>query len=233
MMNSVSRKTRLVIFDNDGVLMDSEALIKDALVQVYNEMGAPVTVPWTYANIQGRRLTDCLTVAEAQFGVKLDPEAFRSRYEVVLEETFRGKLQPTPHAREMLAKLRAAGIQACVATSGSLAETAMKFQMTGFDAEFGPTSIFSGEQVPHGKPAPDLMLFAAKNMGFKPQHCTVVEDSPFGIQSGHAAGMATIGYTGGRHYRRIEHEKLDLSPFYASGAQVVIEDHRVLLSILP
>lgn len=224
-------KTKLVIFDNDGVLVDSEPLIKIAQIEAFASQGANITAEWSYVNLHGLRAADVIKAVENHTGVKVDSVACLARFKQVFDELIDSQLQPTPGIALELEKLRGMGVPMAVATSGPLEETYHKLKATGLDDYFGREAIFSGEQVPNGKPAPDLFLFAAKNMGFESVDCTVVEDAPFGILGAKAAGMHAIGYMGGGHVRFTH--GLNAEALYKAGADIVVESHDALLTVMP
>lgn len=226
----LSAMMKLVIFDNDGVLVDSEALVKKALIQALATQGAYVTAEWAYKNLQGLRASDVIKVVETHTGVPINAKPCLEVFYAMFSELIDRHLKPTEHIKEALARLAERRIPVCVATSGTLAETYHKLAVTKLESYFPRPHIFSGEQVARGKPAPDLFLLAAKNMGFAPADCVVVEDAPFGVQGAKAAGMKAVGYTGTTGAGLSAD---DLAVRLAQGgAEAVISSHTHLLETL-
>jgi HAD superfamily hydrolase (TIGR01509 family) len=183
----------LVIFDCDGVLVDSEPISNGVLAEMLTEQGLATTLGEAKAAFQGLLLRDVLTVAEEQLGRSL-PEDWLQEYERRRALAFDAGLKPVPGAAELIEALGGAGLQICVASQGRLEKTRRSLALTGLDAYFGECTRFSAYQVPRGKPHPDLFLFAAARMGFAPEVCTVVEDTPSGAAAARSAGMQVFGY---------------------------------------
>ena len=189
-----------VIFDCDGVLVDSEAISNRVLAGLLTEHGLPMTPARSVETFMGRSWKTVLGWAEEQ-GSSL-PEGFRRRYLDAMFAVFEAELQPVPG---VVAALDAITLPNCVASSASIEKMRVTLGLTGlWDRFTQPTSsagtregrIFSATEVAHGKPAPDLFLHAASSMGWEPADCAVVEDSPAGVQAGLAAGMTVFGYAG-------------------------------------
>ncbi|MFI5711758.1 HAD family hydrolase [Kribbella sp. NPDC051620] len=181
----------LVIFDNDGVLVDSERLANGILAELLTEAGLPYTFEETVRDFMGGSMVSMRTKAEAKLGSPL-PADLEDRYH---ERLFAGfdRLQPIPGVREVLDQLDAEGIRYCLASSGTHRRIRTALTTVGFWDRF-EGRIFSSEDVAHGKPAPDLFLHAAATMGVKPADCVVVEDSPLGVAAANAAGMKVFGF---------------------------------------
>ncbi|MFO1112361.1 MAG: HAD-IA family hydrolase [Rhodospirillales bacterium] len=184
----------LVIFDCDGVLVDTEGLSARVLSAALNAIGFPLTPLDCLARYTGISSRSMIRLIEAEWGRPLPPD-FLDRLRAADAAAFRAELQPMPGARELLAGL---GRRRCVASSGRVVKMQLTLGLTGL-LPFLEPNLFSAEMVAHGKPAPDLFLFAAQKMGFAPADCVVVEDSRAGVQAGAAAGMRVIGFTGGSH----------------------------------
>lgn len=181
----------LVIFDNDGVLVDSERLANGILSELLTEAGLPYTLEETVRDFMGGSMVSMRQQAEAKLGSPL-PLDLEDRYH---ERLFAGfaHLQPVPGVREVLDQLDAEGITYCLASSGTHRRIHTALTTVGFWDRF-EGRIFSSEDVRHGKPAPDLFLHAATTMGVKPVECVVVEDSPLGVAAANAAGMWVFGF---------------------------------------
>jgi HAD superfamily hydrolase (TIGR01509 family) len=184
----------LVIFDCDGVLVDSEVISNRVLATMLSEQGLPTTLAQARREYQGLLLDDVLARAEAKLGRSL-PTDWLGRYEAERAEAFHRELEPVAGASRTVEHLRAAGLQVCVASQGKLAKTRLSLALTGLDHLFPERVRFSAHSVANGKPAPDLFLYAAAAMGVEPASCAVVEDSPSGVTAAVSAGMRAIGYT--------------------------------------
>lgn len=186
--------TDLVIFDCDGVLIDSEMLSCDALIAALAEEGVAVDRAFVFRHCIGHSFPEVVEKITGLNGRRL-PESFAESYRSALYASFETSLRPMAGAEEMLRML---GIPFCVATSSS-AERAERSlaaaDLTGIGAP-----VFSASMVERGKPAPDLFLFAAQKMGVPPRHCLVVEDSTPGILAARAAQMTVWRFTGGSHF---------------------------------
>ncbi|HWY90974.1 MAG TPA: HAD family hydrolase [Solirubrobacteraceae bacterium] len=184
----------LVIFDCDGVLVDSEVISNRVLAAMLTEQGLPTTLPQARREYQGLLLADVLANAEVKLGRSL-PAAWLARYEVERSEAFRRELEPVAGVAETVERLRSAGLRVCVASQGKLEKTRLSLALTGLDHLFPEHARFSAYSVANGKPAPDLFLYAAATIGVEPAACAVVEDTPSGVEAAIAAGMRAIGYT--------------------------------------
>jgi HAD superfamily hydrolase (TIGR01509 family) len=184
----------LLIFDCDGVLVDSELLANEALAELISALGHPMTTHQALQIFSGLRLGDVLKSAEAllSFPVPADLGAAAGQR---LFERFRRELQAVKGVRKALDMLP---YPRCVASSSSRGRLDLSIEVTGLKEVFGE-NVFSADQVEHGKPAPDLYLFAARSLGVMPANCIVIEDSTLGIQAAVSAGMKTIGFAGASH----------------------------------
>ncbi len=189
-----SEGLQLVIFDCDGVLVDSEVISNQVLAAMLTEQGLPTTLAQARREYQGLLLADVQARAEAKLGRSL-PLDWLARYEETRADAFRRELTPVTGAAETVERLRAAGLRVCVASQGKLSKTRLSLALTGLDHLFPESTRFSAYSVAHGKPAPDLFLPAAAAMGVEPAACAVVEDTPSGVTAAVAAGMRAIGYT--------------------------------------
>lgn len=184
---------RLVIFDCDGVLVDSERLSNAVLADMLTERGWEMTMEQARGRFQGRLLSEIPPLVEQKLGRPLPP-GWIEVYEQQRSEVFRRELLPVAGARELVEAVLAAGVLACVASQGRLSKTGLSLALTGLEHLFPPSSRFSAEQVPRGKPHPDLFLHAASSMGAAPAECAVVEDTPSGVLAAVRAGMLAYGY---------------------------------------
>lgn len=193
-MGPLSATTRAVIFDCDGVLVDSEVLAVPILARTLTELGLPTTAQEVDRDFKGRSWEHGLDVIRARRdGAEPWPE-LRERYRAALFTAFDERLQAVPGVVDALDALDAAGIARCVASSGDHERIRRGLRAAGLLDRFPAEAIFSVDDVAHGKPAPDLFLHAARAMGVDPARTVVVEDSQAGVQAGVAAGMRVLGY---------------------------------------
>jgi len=185
---------QLVIFDCDGVLVDSEVISNDVLARSLTAHGLPTTLAEARQSYQGLLLTEVVTKTEAKLGRRL-PHGWLEGYESERADVFRRELKPIDGAAEAVESIKRAGVAVCVASQGKLGKTRLSLELTGLDRLFPADTRFSAELVARGKPYPDLFLLAASAMSAEPARCVVVEDSPSGVTAAVAAGMRAIGYS--------------------------------------
>ena len=183
-----------VIFDCDGVLIDSEVLACVVDAEVLTASGFAITAAEVAERYLGRSLDFMLKDIEVRGGW-LPPADLGARLQSRLLSAFARELRAVPGMASLAAGLSS---PKCVASSSTRARLQMTLGHCGFAEIFGDW-VFSAEQVTRGKPAPDLFLLAASKMAVAPKSCLVVEDSPAGIQAAVAAGMRAIGFSGGGH----------------------------------
>jgi len=212
----------VVIFDCNGVLVDSEQLAASIVSQEFMRAGFPLTADIVTRYFTGRRPADMFAEVEQAARRKL-PENFPATVSAAILRRFRAELRATRHATYALSWLRG---PKCVASSSSLDRIRVSLETTDLIRFFEPY-LFSGNDVPTGKPAPDLFLHAAKKMQVPPADCIVVEDSPVGVAAGVGAGMTVIGFVGGGHAGPQLGNHLR-----AAGARAVINDLRALKSTI-
>ncbi|MFF9164783.1 HAD family hydrolase [Streptomyces longwoodensis] len=184
----------LVIFDNDGVLVDSEPLSNRHLAAYLTELGHPTTYEDSIRDYMGSAMHRIHDLVLERTGQRL-PADFDDVFHARVFAAFERELKPVTGVVEVLERLRAEGVPYCVASSGSHERIRVGHQVTGLDRWFDEGRIFSSQDVGRGKPAPDLFLHAAREMGVAPERCIVVEDSPLGVQAAVAAGMDVVGFT--------------------------------------
>ncbi|MFC8007913.1 HAD family hydrolase [Streptomyces olivaceus] len=185
----------LVIFDNDGVLVDSEPISNRLLAGYLTELGHPTSYEDSLRDYMGAAMHRVHDLVLERTGRRL-PGDFDDVFHGRVFAAFARELEPVPGAVEVLEKLAADGVAYCVASSGSHERIRVGHRKTGLDRWFDDGRIFSSQDVGRGKPAPDLFLYAAERMGVAPARCVVVEDSPLGVQAAVAAGMDVYGFTG-------------------------------------
>jgi HAD superfamily hydrolase (TIGR01509 family) len=179
----------LVIFDCDGVLVDSEPLSNRVLSETLADAGLTLTVEQTMAEFMGRDRRHMVRRAQELLGAEL-PAGFSADYDARCRTVFSAELEAVAGIE---AALDAITEPTCVASSARHARLRLTLGLTGLYDRF-EGRIFSAEDVARGKPAPDLFLHAASEMGFAPADCIVIEDSPAGIEAARAAGMACLHY---------------------------------------
>lgn len=185
----------LVIFDCDGVLVDSERLTVGVEARMLTEMGWPITVDEVVRRFVGTSSDSMLKEVERHLGAELTGEFDRRSSEEIVA-AFRAELQPVDGVRDLVESLHRRGIATCVASSGSHAKMDLTLGLTGLKPLFDGR-IYSASEVERGKPWPDLFLHAARAMGEEPDRCVVVEDSINGARAAVAAGMTCFGFAGG------------------------------------
>ena len=207
----------LVIFDCDGVLVDSERIAIRVEAEFLAELGWPLTEAEIIERFMGHTSEYMDQAIEFQLGSRL-PRDWKDQFDRRYREAFAAELVPVDGVLEALDQLT---IPACVASSGSHDKLRFTLGHTGLYERF-EGRIFSGYEVANGKPAPDLFLHAAAGMGAEPARCAVVEDTRYGVEAARAAGMRAFGYAGGV-----------TPPEHLEGhATVVFEDMRELPRLL-
>ncbi|QKD00198.1 HAD family phosphatase [Mesorhizobium loti R88b] len=185
---------KLVIFDCDGILVDTENLANRRLAEWLSAAGYATSFEYCRKNFSGRSMLSVQKEIEAQTEVRLGAD-FVDRWNAGLPDLFAHGVEAIPYVREFIEAVRAAGIPYCVATSARVSKMHITLGQTGLLPLF-EHAMFSATMVGRGKPFPDLFLHAAKTMGFSPTDCIVIEDSVAGTQAGIAAGMRVFSYHG-------------------------------------
>ena len=212
----------LIIFDCDGVLVDSEVISCRAHAATLTRHGYPITADQVLDRFLGVSDLEARMIVEAEIGRKL-PDDFTSQVKHATLQSYADDLRPVPYVAEAVAAI---GLPKCVASSGTPEKIRHGLTCAGLYDILAP-HIFSAGQVKRGKPAPDLFLFAAEQMKVPPERCVVIEDSIPGVTGARAAGMTVLGFHGGSHCR----------PGYAgtlcaAGAAVAFDDMRQLAGLI-
>ena len=218
----VSSPFDLIVFDCDGVLIDSEPIAARIHARALSELGHAVSaeeIMRRFTGISDRAMYSALEVEMA----RPLPADYAARIRLALEQAFRQELRPIPGIEDALAAIAA---PVCVASSSSPERLRVALECVGLHDRFAP-HIFSAAMVARGKPAPDLFLFAAERMHAAPSRCLVVEDSVPGVEAARAAGMAVLGFCGGGHCGPEHGARLT-----GAGAELVFHDMRRLPQIL-
>jgi HAD superfamily hydrolase (TIGR01509 family) len=192
----------LVIFDCDGVLIDSEVISARMLITELADYGVSIGLPYVTRHFLGRSYPTVLREVRETFGVTL-PDRFEADYRARLLAAFVTDLHVMPGVAAVIASLQ---VPYCLATSSSPERLAHSLALTHL-ADLFTGRCFTASMVARGKPAPDLFLHAAQTMGVPPARCLVIEDSETGVRAGLAAGMQVWRFTGGSHLAG-----LDLTP---------------------
>ncbi len=211
----------LLIFDCDGVLVDSERLACQVDAEVLTGLGFPYRAEAIASRFVGVSLKDMVRQIEAEQGRPL-PSDFGAQITNALLARFEDALEPIPGVRDAILALP---YRRCVASSSMPDRIALSLRATGLSDLFD--FIFSSVEVKRGKPAPDLFLHAAARMGVPSDACIVIEDSVFGVQAARAARMSVIGFTGGGHCGPAHADTL-----VKAGATTVIAHMRELPAVV-
>lgn len=183
----------MIIFDCDGVLVDSEIISNKVDSDLFATIGYAITPDQMIRRFIGMTKRAIWQAVADEHGIAF-PEALFDQANARIVALYATDLRPIPG---VAAAAKAVGARA-VASSSEMPKLRLALQVTGLLPLFDP-AVFSASQVAKGKPAPDVFLFAAAQCGVQPKDCIVVEDSPAGVQAGLAAGMRVIGFTGGAH----------------------------------
>ena len=193
MRQSPARRCDLVLFDCDGVLVDSEPIANRVLAELLGEIGLPMSYDETVRTFIGHSMRVCLDLIAERLG-RPAPADFAERYHARAEAAFRRELRPVPGVDAVLDFVeRGLAVPFCVASSSDHTTLRTTLGVTGLLPRV-EGRLFSATEVPRGKPHPDLFLHAARAMGAEPARCAVVEDTPVGARAGTAAGMAVFGF---------------------------------------
>lgn len=215
----------MIIFDCDGVLVDSEGIKSDVVARHLAKVGIAMTGAALIERFSGMPEREMYRALSLETGIEISGEHASETHALKLSEcASKGEALVMPGVHQCLDALR--GVEACVASSSSPPMLEQLLRQTRLWDRFAP-NIFSAAQVKRGKPAPDLFLFAATRMAIAPEQCLVVEDSLAGIAAAKAAAMIAIGFAGGCHCGPDHAEKL-----YRAGAGKVFTDMPSLAAYL-
>jgi HAD superfamily hydrolase (TIGR01509 family) len=215
-------KIDLVIFDCDGVLVDSEVISCRAHAEMLTRHGYPITADQVLERFLGVSDREARLSIEAELGRSL-PGDFEAQIKQAALQRYTDELRDIPHIAGAIAAI---ALPKCVASSGTPEKIRHGLTCAGLFDSLAP-NIFSAVQVNRGKPAPDLFLFAAEQMQAAPARCVVIEDSVPGITAARAAGMTVLGFHGGSHCRPNYADTLR-----AAGAAVTFDDMRQLPGLI-
>lgn len=204
----MNNQIELIIFDCDGVVIDSEIISALVLVNKLKAQDVNIDVAYVQQHFLGCSFKSVKQKIKDNLNTCL-PETFEQDYRNELLLEFDALLKPTDGFIDMLATLN---LPYCIATSSTAVRTAKALSVVGLTEQFGE-HIFTAEEVIHGKPAPDLFLHAAKSMGVAPENCLVFEDSYFGVTAAIKANMDVVHYKGGKH---ISNEECRVAQTYSN-----------------
>ncbi|MBD2207180.1 HAD family hydrolase [Calothrix sp. FACHB-1219] len=210
-------KFNLVIFDGDGVLVDSEIIANVILLDMLNEIGLYLTLEDVFDICAGKSTAICLETIQDILGQPL-PSKFATEFEQRTMQAFIKHLKPVQGIHDVLSKLN---LSFCVASNSShqwLRQALLKTDLFSYFAG----KIFTATGIIRSKPYPDVFLYAAETMGFSPEECLVIEDTPTGVMAGVNAGMTVFGYS----------ELTKPKKLREAGASVVFNDMRLLPKLL-
>ena len=214
-MANVVAWPEVVIFDCDGVLVDSETIALDQTRKALAAAGLHLTEAQALDRFLGRRLDTVLQIAEDEFGVQL-PTGFSDRLNGEIIARFNKGLKGVEGVRRAVEGLEA---RVCVASSSGLERIRQSLALAGYEGLFG-ANIFSASMVAHGKPRPDIFIHTAREMGVAANDCLVIEDSIAGLQAASGAGMEAFAFVGGSHFNGAS----DLGSLAQAGALLTFDD---------
>ncbi|MCE1234901.1 MAG: HAD-IA family hydrolase [Hyphomicrobiales bacterium] len=215
----------LVIFDCDGVLIDSEIVAARLEAEAITELGLPTTAEEICRRFAGTTTREVWATLERELGRPL-PQGFFEAHLAHVRDVFSRELEPIPGARAAVEAVAAAGASHCVASSTQLPALVANLGTTGLIDLFDG-HVFSASQVKRPKPAPDVFLFAASQMGSDPADCLVIEDSVAGVTAAQRAGLPVVGFLGGSHITEGHGERLK-----AAGAEALFRNWTDLTAML-
>lgn len=214
-----------VIFDFDGVLVNSEIIALAELKKCLAEFGIALDLSELIARFLGTSFEDIEAFVHRETGER-PTEAFRETWYARLFDRYSRELSIMPGALELLNELDARKTKYCIASGGSYRRLNFALKVTGLEGRF-PGRAYSADSVPRGKPEPDLFIFAAERLNVSPENCFVVEDAVVGVRAAAKAGMRSLAFVGGGHlsgYRELHSRRLS-----GAGATAVLEGlHDVL-----
>lgn len=214
----------LVIFDCDGVLVDSEIIACQIEADELTRIGYPISVEEDILRFAGKSQKTIMETVGRALGHPV-PDGFEASLHEKIIKALSAQLQAMPGMARALSCIT----HKCVASSGAPDKIANSLRVTGLSPYFQPEHLFSALSVKAGKPAPDLFLYAAHHMGYPPTDCVVIEDSIYGVQAGKSAGMHVLGFIGGSHV--LEKSKTE-SLLRQSGADCVFDNMELLPDLL-
>ncbi|WP_343694505.1 HAD family hydrolase [Flavobacterium sp.] len=209
-------EVKCIIFDCDGVLVDTEKIGNGILLEMAAEHGFEMEIEDAYRNFNGRNLKDCFRHIEEAIDQKL-PETFEAEYRQRSFNAFRTEVKPMEGVVEFIEKLK---IPYCVASSGPVEKIRLNLEVAGLLDKF-ENKIFSSYQINSWKPDPGIFLHAAKEMGFEVKDCIVLEDSKAGVKAGRSGGFKVYGFANGFNDNDLEEEGAVLFHSYEELSEIL------------
>lgn len=191
-------KTKLIIFDCDGVLVDSEKISSQVFAQLMNELGIEISAEQVYKDLVGGSMRKSIDYVEAKLGRTLPEEAFTEKYRQRSFDAYHTDLKAVRGVKKLIQSLP---INYCVGSNGPLDKIKLNLKLTGLQPYFAQHTIFSAYMLNKWKPDPSLFLHAASMMQVAPEHTLVIEDSINGIMAANKAGMRSLAYCPGEEDR--------------------------------
>jgi len=219
----MSLKPEMILFDFDGVIVDSEIIANQVLADVLTSLGMPTTLDDSFDFYMGRHWPDCLEAIEARWGPAL-PD-LRDQVRAVARPRMEAELQMIPGVADFIESL--GKTPRAIASSSQPEWISSRLDHFGFRHHYGDNLFSAAVHVTRGKPHPDIYLHAAAALGGEPEQALVIEDSPLGVRAGVAAGMTVFGLCAGSHIRPGHAEQL-----WAAGAHEVVTSYADLSGIL-
>ena len=204
----------LIVFDFDGVIADSEELANTVLAEIVSELGVPTTLDDAYTRYMGKRFAEVVAQVERDLGRTLSAD-FSAVMQARTLARLREDLRPVAGVPEFIEAF--AGVPKCIASTSSTDRLRMCLDVLTLRASFEP-HVYSASLVERGKPAPDIFLYAARQVGVSPSRSIVIEDSVGGVEAGVAAGMTVIGLLAASHIRPETRGRL-----HQAGAHYVVD----------
>ena len=194
-------KYKCIIFDCDGILVDSEEISNSILIQMANEIGVEIKMEYALENFAGKSLKSCFEHIEKLIKKSL-PNTFEKEYRNRTFSAFKTDLKPIKGIHKLLDQIK---IPFCVASSGPTEKIRLNLTTTNLIEKF-ENRIFSSYEIGSWKPNPEIFEYAAKKMGFEPNECVVIEDSLAGIKAGRKGGFDVYGFCNEKNNRLFENE---------------------------
>lgn len=198
---------KCVIFDCDGTLVDSERLCCQALVNVFNQYGAKLTMEECVSHFKGGKLADILIETKKLKQVNVSVDVLEPEYRQELQKLFVRHLQPMDGTKSLLKFFDSHNIEYCVVSNGPKDKIEYVLELTGL-LDLFTGKIFSAFDANSWKPEPDLIMYCAMNMGFLPSECLYIDDTPKGVEAGLNAGIKTVQLFNGEEVNRVDDERV-------------------------
>lgn len=199
-LNTKPMKYKCIIFDCDGVLVDSEAISCKVLTNMVRPLGLDISMDYAIKHFSGKSMSSILDYFKQELGRSL-PEDFETAYRKNSFEAYKKEMQPIRGVKDLLSGLK---IPFCVASSGPVEKIKLNLEVTGLLPFFTDDRIFSSYAIGSWKPEPGIFLHAAKTMGYSPQECVVIEDSLAGMTAAKAGGFSLYCYVNDKSHNVFE-----------------------------